>query len=381
MPAVEFRLHFNNDPATRRQLDSIGEITIEQEVDMAWEARIEFPACVDENGNWTGEDEDFMQSFSRVRVEIKNGRAPFVPLIDGPVVKSYDQRSSQPGQSSITLHVQDDSMYLDREENVELFNNRSDWQIAEEIFENIEQIHTSDVERESSSEGGTGSSLTPEVVQRGTAMQILSLLAKRGGNHVYVLPGENAGESIGCFRPFPTQPDGLPQLVLLGPERNFETFNSRYDAQRPSRVRASTLSITDKSVTTSTSRFSDIEILGDEPPFENESDTATHILPTRQGESVDLDQAVSSEAVDSSYAFEVTGNVIGHCYPGILQPYRVVTVMAGNTKLSGNYLIRRVTHTLTRSHYSQSFTLRRNAVSGSAGSSTGDMASEMRRRG
>jgi len=120
MPAVEFRLHFNNDPATRQQLDRIGEITIEQEVDMAWEARLEFPACVDENGNWTGEDDDFMRSFSRVRIEIKNGRAPFIPLIDGPVVKSYDQRSSQPGQSSITLHVQDDSVYLDREENVEL---------------------------------------------------------------------------------------------------------------------------------------------------------------------------------------------------------------------------------------------------------------------
>lgn len=379
MPAVEFRLHFNNDPATRQQLDRIGEITVEQQVDMAWEARIEFPVCVDENGNWTGEDEDFMRSFSRVRVEIKNGRSPFIPLIDGPVVESYNQKSFRPGQSSITLSVQDDSVYLNREENVELFDDMSDQAIAEHIFEDIEQIHTSDFERESSSEGG--GSFTPTVVQRGTAMQILRFLARRGGKHVYVLPGENPGESIGCFRPFPTQPDSLPQLILLGPDRNFETFNARNNAQRPSRVRASTLNITDKSVTTSTSQFSDIDILGDETPFENESDTATHILPPRQGESVDLDQAVSSEAVDSSYAFEVTGNVIGHCYTGVLQPYRVVTVMAGNTKLSGNYLIRRVTHTLTRSDYSQSFTLRRNAMSGSADRSTGEMASEMRRRG
>lgn len=380
MPSVEYKIHFNNDPATRRQLDRIGEITVEQEVDMAWEARIEFPACVDENGNWTGEDEDFMRSFSRVRIEIKNGTAPFVPLIDGPVVKSYDQRSSQPGQSSITLHVQDDSVYLNREENVELFEG-SDQEIAEQILGNIEQIHTVDVESESSAESGTGSSLTPVVVQRGTAINILRFLAKRQGKHVYVLPGENPGESIGCFRSFPAQPDGLPQLVLLGSNRNFETFNSRYDAQRPSRVRASTLSITDKSITTSTSRFSDIERLGDEQPFENESDTSTHILPPRQGESVDLDQAVSSQAADLSHAFEVTGNVIGRCYTGVLRPYRVVTVIAGNTKLSGDYEIRRVTHTLTRSDYSQSFTLRRNAISGSSDRNTEEMAGIMHRRG
>ena len=59
---------------------------MEQEVDKAWEARIEIPICVDENGNWTGEDEDFMRSFSRGRVEIKIGDDPFVPLVDGPIV-------------------------------------------------------------------------------------------------------------------------------------------------------------------------------------------------------------------------------------------------------------------------------------------------------
>jgi len=369
MPSIEYRMFLNDNPATREQLDRVENITVEQEIDMAWEARVEIPICVDSSGRWTGEDEDFMRSFSRVRVEIRIGIGSFVPLIDGPIVGYNNRKSSEPGQSTVTLTVQDDSVYLNREENISQFENLLDHEIAREIFSGFEQIASTDIEETPSS----GSSLTPVVVQRGTAMQTLRSLARRHGMHAYVMPGDDPGQSVGCFKSFPTQTDGLPSLILLGSDRNIEDFNVRNDAQRPATARASSVRVTDRSVVTSTSSSDDLELLGDEPASESSSETGTRILPPHQGESVDLEQAVSAEAADSAYAFEATGNVLNGCYEGILQPYRVVMVMAGSSSLSGSYLISRVTHSLTRSEYSQSFSLRRNARSSVSGSGLGDL--------
>ena len=363
MPDIQYRLYFNNNPATREQLDRVEEITVEQEVDMAWEARIHIPMCVDEKGKWSKEDEEFMKSFSRVRVEIKVGENPYVPLIDGPIVGYESQRSSEPGQSSITLRIQDDSVYLNREDIVFRFENLSDHEIVNQIFGEIEQIASTDVEDTPAPPGR----LPAVVVQRGSNIQLLRFLAGRQRMHAYVLPGESPGQSIGCFKSFPTQIDGLPPLVLLGAERNMESFNPTNDAQRPARVRASTLSITDKGITTRTSSFSDLDILGGEQGFENESDTATRILPPYQGEAVDLDRAVSGEALTSSYSYEATGSVLTNCYKASLQPYRLVAVKGANDRSSGNYIITKVTHTLSRSVYSQSFSMRRNARSEGAG--------------
>lgn len=373
MPDIQYRVFFDNDPATREQLDSIEEITVEQEVDMAWEARITIPMCVDEDGNWQGEDEDFMRSFARVRVEIRIGEEPFVPLIDGPIVGFDSQASSEPGRSSITLLVHDDSVYLNREETVSRFENLLDHEIASQIFQQFAEIASTDIEVTPAS----GSALPPVEVQRGTAIQLLRSLAKRQGMHAYVLAGDSPGKSMGVFKSFPIETDGLPALMLLGSDRNIETFDVTNNAQSPSNVQASTLSVTDKVVTTRTSSFRDIELLGEEGEFETESEAATQLLPPNQGQSVDLDQAVAAEAEKSSYAYEATGSVLGFCYPGVLQPYLLVTVKAGNTPLSGDYLINTVTHILNRSNYSQSFSMKRNAKSATNGGGLADAAASI----
>ena len=371
MPDVGYRLYFNNEPATRDQLDRVEEITVEQQVDMAWEARLQIPICTDENGKWTAEDEEFMAPFGRVRVEIKVGEADFVPLIDGPIVGHDSQMSSEPGQSATTLIVQDDSAYLNREEKINPYENKLDHEVAEELYGDVEQIAETDIEETPPPPDG---SLTPVEMQRGTQMSLLRHLAKRQGMHAYVLPGEEPGQSIGAFRRFPTEPGDLPPLILLGPDRNVHTFNVKNDAQSPSSVEAYSLSITDKVVTKATSQFRDLELLGGEAAFKSEKETTKRILPPGQDGTVDANQAVAAEAANSSFAFEAVGDVMGDCYAGVLAPYQVVTVKGVNARLSGNYVIKKVTHKLTRSDYSQTFSLLRNARSEGSGGGLEDLA-------
>jgi len=359
MPGIEYRMFFNNNPATREQLDSVEEFTVDQEVDMAWEARLKIPISVNEQGNWTGEDENFMRPFTRVRVEIKIGEEPFIPLFDGPVIGFDSQMNSEPGQSTLTLIAHDDSFYLNRVEQVVAFENRLDHEVAAQIFNDFSHLITStDIDNTPSS----GSALPPFVVQRGTAMDILRFIARRQGMHAYILPGENPGNSIGCFNPFSTVPNGLSPLILLGAQRNIDSLHVRYCACKPSDANASTLRITDKQVVSETSRISEAELMGDETG-EDSSQAAIQLLPPQQGESVDLRQAVFAKVAASSYAYEVTGSILGNTYTTALRPYKVITVRAGNTPISGDYLITKTTHTITRSGYSQSFSLKRNARS------------------
>lgn len=367
MSDINYRVFFNNKLVSQEQLDRIEDITIEQEVDMVWEARITMPLLVDENGNWTKEDKNLIEPFFPVRVEIKNGSNTYVPLIDGPIVGFDSRMHTEPGKSSITSIVQDSSVYLNREEKIEFFEKKSDHEIAREIFGKFDKhIFPLDIETTPKPPG----TLPSVVVQRGTGMQLLRFLARRQGMHAYVIPGDNPGKSVGCFKSFPTKNDGQPPLILLGKDRNIETFDVRYDAQLPCKVKASTLSVTDKSIKTVKSNFGNIKLMGKEATFKKEEDTSTLILPPYQGESVDLEKAVAAEATNSSYSLEVTGNVLGTFYQGVLRPYSVVSVEGVSERLRGDYLITKVTHNISRWTYSQSFSAKRNAFSAGQGNSS-----------
>ncbi|HYY42591.1 MAG TPA: hypothetical protein VE775_07635, partial [Pyrinomonadaceae bacterium] len=301
--------------------------------------------------------------------KVGDDTAPFVPLIDGPVVGFDTERSAEPGQSIVTMIVHDDSAYLNQKEEVASYGSKKDSDIAREIFTAAPtaSIQTFDIQDTPE----PPDALQPLTMKRGTKMTILRALAKRHGDwHAYVLPGPTPGQSIGAFRPFPTLPDGLPAMLLLGDDRNINSFNLKHKGTGPSDVQAATLSIKDKSITTSKSSFRDAQLLGDEPATDNKGDTTSQILPPRQTDAVDLDSAVKGRAASSGYAYEATGAVIPHCYAGVLAPYRVVAVRISDSPLSANYVVSKVTHHLTRSTYTQEFTLLGNAASTAAATSS-----------
>lgn len=367
MSKFDYRL-FHEDRLVKPEImEKIEEVTVEQASNIAWEARIFFTIFVDDQGYWTTEINDFLKSFSRIRVEIQSETASFSPLIDGPVVGYDVNMSSEPGESSVAVTIQDDSIFLNQNDEIAKFEQLSDHEIAQQVFSRYKQIYQTEIEEVPPPPGQP----PPEVVQRGTAMHLLKFLAKRQGMSAYVLPGADPGQSIAYFRSLPTKPEELKPLVLLGPDRNIESFSVKTNGQMPSNVEATSLIISQKQLLSSTSNLQDIELLGDEPGVENEEDMPTRLLPPHQGESVDLDQAVLAEAKRLGYAIEATGSVLSDRYPSILRPYSVVSVHGANPNVSGDFLITRVTHTITPSNYTQRFVLLRNARTSSSDTTGG----------
>lgn len=359
MAAVEYRLFFDNQPADQERLDRVEEIVVEQQVDMAAEARLSIPVCVDGDGRWQGEEEAWMRPYQRVRVEVRHGSGDFVPLIDGPIVGHDTERNSLPGKSLVKLVVHDDSALLHRDDELASYTG-SDGEVARQILGAAQlggPVEVDDPPRQPD---------TPytEIRQRGTKMQLLQYLARRYRDfHAYVLPGSQPGQSIGCFKRLPTQTDGLPPLVLFGEGRNLAELQVRNNARSPAEVRAATLNFRDKSVVSATASYRDAALLGDEPPVPESLEPAAMRLPPGRHGQTSLDDAVAGAAGESGFSAEATGSVLPLCYTGVLSPYRAVAVQLSDTQWSVNYVIFRVTHTLNRDQYTQSFTLRGNAVS------------------
>jgi phage protein D len=356
MGLVEFKMFFDGQSATSAQLDKVDEIVVEQSVDKAWEARIKIPVCVNNDGKWEGESEAWMKAFKQIRVEVNPGDGKFVPLIDGPVVGFDNARTALPGKSVVTVVVHDDSALLNREAKVEVHQGKADSDLASQIFS--EAHLTPDVDKTPPQPDAKGAS-----VRRGTPMHFLRDLARRNHDfHAYVLPGKTPGQSIGCFKRFRKDTDGLPDMTLLGADRNIETFNVKNKAQDPSTVKAATLSIAHDTIQTSTSSYRDATLMGDQAPDASDPKPATRLLPPGQTDRTDLDQATKGASAHSGFSLEATGTIVPFCYPAALSPYRVVLVKISNSQYSAKYLISQVTHTLTRSIYTQSFAMKGDSV-------------------
>ena len=367
MAQAEYKLFFDNTPATREQLDRVETVTVEQQVDQAFEARLDLLIRTDDDGNWKGTEDKFMAGFGRVRVEVRIGEGEFVPLIDGSIVGPATTTDAKPGQSLITLVVHDDSILLNREEGVECFENTSDSAIAKQVFGRHAEIGETRIEDVALA----GGSRPVEVMRKGTHMDLLRELARRNDMHVCVLPGAEPGKSIGVFDSFPTEPEDLPKLILTGSDRNMESFTLRKNEQLPAVVTASTLNLSDKSIITRESDLTKVELLGDEQTFDDATQTGRRQLPPGDLSTMDLDNRVNAESRRLSFAFDASGVVRAGCYSGVLQPYRVVGICGVGPSSSGLYLLTSVTHTLTRSDYTQSFSCLRNARSRAAGGTGG----------
>ena len=360
MPVAQFKMYFDNEAASEEQLDMFGEIKVDLAIGMAAEAELQMNIGLDETGTWSGMEEDFTQAFSRIRVEVQIGEEDFVPLIDGPIVARRFELSATPNGSTMVLVVQDDSVLLNQEESVELYEDRSADEVAQQLFQDAGL--TPETDAVSVPNGG----LTRYLVRRGTAMQFLKELAKRHGMFVYVEPGDSPGVSTGYFKRPDLSSGDYPELLLVGADRNTNSFSAQFDGLRPLKARADGVDITDQSIISSQTDTSNIDPQGDEAVHDVVEAGLTLLARTREL-SGDLDAATAAAVNYSTWAYTASAEVIADSYAGVLMPHRVVSVAGAGSYLSGDWLISHVTHTITDASYKQSVGLRRNARSAGGG--------------
>lgn len=362
----EYKVIYGTDAATQDQLDAIEEIVVEQEADRAWEARIKIAVCLRDDGTWDSEDDPSYDQHTRVRIEARIGEGEFVPLIDGKIVDHQTDFNALPGLSSMTLVVHDDTTELHRETGSETYSG-TDSEIANRIFSDAAlggEIDVGDL--------AAGADQQATINRNGTRMQMLRELRSRHPSfHVYVTPGQSPGTSDMHFTEFPDQPDpAIPDMYLSGPDQNLSEFRVQRTSTGATRVEGAHLSTGDKTITSADVGPNDRPPATGEPASsDTPADTPTRRLPPGIGDVADIHEAAESTAAASAYTLSADGSVLPMCYPAVLSPYRMARVFVSNSRFSGNYVIFKVTHTLGVSEYTQSFSMRGNAVAAEDGPS------------
>lgn len=364
MAEQRFRIWFGNRAASEDELRRVEEIEVTQEMDAFWEARLRIVLCLDINGAWLHWPGDTADPFSRVRVELDNGSSGFAPLIDGPLVSVDAALDSQPGRSTATIVVRDDSAFLNCDEEVEPpFENRRDSDIAEELFGRFEQIRDTRIE---------GTEATPETTtRRGTVLQFLRELARANDRHAYVLPGEEPGASIGCFLPDPESAADLPPLVLIGDGRNLSNASVMQDPDGGERTQSRVLRVDDQGVTSFETSAADLGLMRNLPALPADL-TPRRLMNPSDNTREDPVAAAAAQARRNGYVYKLASHVIPGCYGGVLAPYQKVRVDAGATPYSGDYLITKVIHRITPSLYTQELEAKTDSVTEISGAAVAE---------
>jgi phage protein D len=365
MPASEFRLWLDGAPADADRLGRCGEVRVDQAIGMATQAEVDIPLQLDDDGRWSSIDEDWAQAFRRVRVEVKVGDGEFVALVDGPIVSQRFELTAEPGTSRMVLIAQDDSVLLDREEKVALFEDMADSDIASRL------ISEPGLTPEVDSTPSAGSALQRVVVQRGSNMQLLRELARRHGMFAYVKPGPTAGTSIGVFKRPQLAAGELPEILLLGPTRNAGRFDATFDALRPLRATAGSVTLSDRTAQTSSATSATLAAMQGDAAHDIVDTPATTLLARTREESTDLDAATEAAVNISSWAWSATVDLDADTYPAVVRAYDVVRVAGAGGQLSGDWLVSRASHVIGDAAFRTRLGLRRNAQSTGAGAGGG----------
>jgi hypothetical protein len=364
MACARYKLFFNDQVATAQQLTSFETITVHQEMNHAWTANLGIPLCTNAQGDWTGESETWFTPLNRLRIEVSLKGQGFVPLIDGLIVSRYHDLYMEPGQSMGHVEVYDDSILLNRDESVKLYNGITDDQIAARIYGDYpDVVKSTDIDQIDAPSDLTDRNM----VLHGTGGDLLARLVAQHHNvyHAFILPGPQPHTSIGCFKRNATRDSGLDKMTLTGKGRTLLNIRFSNNAAKPDVVRGSQISLNSASVNIATANLSNIDRLGSNPPG---GTPANRMLRPGQSRNANLQNAVQEAAEDAAYALHAEGEVLKDTYASVLQPYKTVPVLGSNGQLSGLWQIEKVTHTLTRNSYGQTFSLRRNAQSSGTGS-------------
>jgi phage protein D len=367
MGTPQFRVWYGEREASADELSRIEQIEVTQEVDRFWEARVTSAMCLDASGQWQHRPDEIGAAFTRMRVELDPGNGRFVPLIDGAISNLESTLDSQPGRSTVTFAVRDDSVFLNREEANEVFRDLKDSDIADQVLRSIEQIAETRIDATDATNAVTS--------RRGTRLAFLTQLARANERRIFVLPGEEPGRSIGCFLADPTEPnDEYPALVLVGDKRNLADATIEEESESPEVTSARTLRLSDGSLASFETSATALGISGDMPAVADDQAALRQLAP-EDSLREDPAPAATGRARSAGLAYRLSSRVVPGCYAAALVPYQRVRIECGSTPYSGSYLVTKVVHRITPSQYTQEFEAQGDAATAIAAAPAAQAAS------
>jgi phage protein D len=360
MPAVTYTLTIDGLPAGEDLLQAIQQIEVEDHANMADMVRLRVVIGVaDGCSGWSFVDDDIFQRLAKIQIKVAVGSGREETLINANIIETNATFANQPGTSILNVVAMDPTVLMNLRQVVKAWPNRSDSDVAREIFSAADYNFTPIVE----ATNWRRQENQQTMIQRGTDIQFLQELARRNGFEVYIETNGKTGVVEGHFHAprLNVPPQGVLS-VNMRDATNVNSFNARFDMLRPSTVQTTNLDVQSRETQQSQVSRSSSTTLGRETALGSQQPRV--VLPAQTGLSRTGEQQPFAQALadESALAITADGELNTVAYGAVMRAKRPIAVRGAGKQFSGTYYVERVNHILTADSYKQNFTLRRNAL-------------------
>ena len=327
------------------------EVRVECSRAEAWTGTLRFESRRDENGVWSVQDDPAIRPWKAIAIEAAFGTT-VEEIVRGYIREVHADYPEDPGATTVTVELQDDSLAMDREHVRKAWGNEvptTDALILTEILAKYPLLPDP--------ENGTGlDGLT--VNQNATDIRFLRARAEANGYELILDRG------LLYFGPMRLEADAQETiLVYAGRDTHCFRFDVRADGHQPDAVGYDVAPETG-SEPVSQDVQPDLPSLGNEPADSADSGLAPFVWRLDRPGSVsaaELDAYARGRANELSMRVRAQGELDGSLYGHVLRVGLPVGVDGIGTTMQGIYYVDSVSHVFSVDGYRESFTLLRNA--------------------
>ena len=373
MPAPSYELAINDKPVDELVYKHIKQLEVEDTETLADSFVIRLTAMRQRKGLWSFPAKDKFRLFSKVRVSARFPNGNTEHLIEGYITHIDFHIDKDETKSYVDISGMDATLLMNLQEKLVAWENKSDSEIAKEIFEKYG--FDTDIE---DTEGATTPQSEPNftTIQREADIKFLKRLAARNGFDCFIKKDYQKDKTIGYFRK--RKLDLKPQkdlAVQFGPSKNnVESIDFTVDALRPLSVEIRQKDAFSKEVKEVTIEDSKLPKIGKQNLQEL---VEPNIAKMASGEKlypkIVLSRHVTSEQHimetearsvfdDGSWFISARGIVNAEVYGRVLNAKSMVLIKGADEEFSGKYYVTKVVHKIKPESYVQEFEAKKNAI-------------------
>jgi hypothetical protein len=298
-----------------------------------------------------------LRPFSRVVIQVWSGVIPQV-IMDGFITNHQITPSNQPGQSTLTVTGEDMRVVMDLREFCLPYPMPVEARVALILAKYAIYLGAPPI---------IIPAIVPDVplpieripIHAGTDLAYVEELARRTDYVFYIEPTPIPMVNIAYWGP--ENRLSIPQAALsvnLGAETNVDSFNTQYNALIPSTVLGAVQEKRSGAIVPIATFTSLRPPLAPLPAMLVQQPYVRSTLPQESGSDVIQAFARAQSATNQSAdALTASGQLNVSRYGNILRARRLVGVRGAGWLLDGFYYVKRVTHSIKKGEYKQSFSL------------------------
>ena len=369
MITIEYRLLLDGRALGRAELDRVQTVTVTRSVYEPGEADVEILICAGSDGRWLDAGTDLVAPCRRVRVELRVGSGAFQPIFEGTSRGVEMRMAAEPGASVQHLRAYDDTTLLDYSDPDPQPLSGAPHQVVQTLLDDVESFR-GDLPQMPATDGNAGVR-GQNVPWQGSAFATIEKLAQDQRRLFFVKPGKQAGYSIACFKePTREVSSRYPPLVLLGRDRNVDSFETSHEYSQAGDFSGAALRLEDRSVAKRSARLDEGQFIGTRSALPDRCKPPRRVLhPLELMNEYLVDTVVDRQTEESGYLVTANARLRTREYGAVIEPDTLLVVTGAELSRCGTYYVEAVTHTLDRSEYIQALQLRRNAAQTAAAAS------------